>query len=49
MLNDSRESFDAREDRARDDDEDASVFPTDMEDGNEKNFLEPGDLVGLSS
>lgn len=50
MLNDSRESYDASEDRARDEDEDVSVFPTDMEEGNDgKNFLEPGDLVGLSS
>lgn len=50
MLNDSREMYDASEERARHEDEDTSAFSTHMEEGNDvKHFLEPGDLVGLSS
>jgi hypothetical protein len=50
MLNDSREAYDAGSEKLRADDEDVSDFSTRLdEERDPRDFLEPGDLVGLSS
>ncbi|KAN0081973.1 hypothetical protein V8E54_003271 [Elaphomyces granulatus] len=50
MLNDSREAYDAGSEKLRADDEDVSDFSTRLdEERDSRDFLEPGDLVGLSS
>jgi hypothetical protein len=49
MLNDSREVYNADE-RLRAEDEGSNEFSTDLDEGNDMQaFLEPGDLVGISS
>jgi hypothetical protein len=50
MLNDSREAYDDGSDRLRTNDEEISQFSYDAGEGDDLNaFLEPGDLVALSS